>query len=43
MAMATMLQRIENPNLPTRDVLLQTNTVIRKSCGTHLSTQNKLA
>jgi DNA-binding LacI/PurR family transcriptional regulator len=37
MAMATMLQRIENPNLPTRDVLLQTHTVIRKSCGTHLS------
>jgi DNA-binding LacI/PurR family transcriptional regulator len=42
MAMATMLQRIESPNLPTRDVLLQTNTVIRKSCGTHLSRQNKL-
>ena len=37
MAMATMLQRIANPNLPTRDVLLQTHTVIRKSCGTHLS------
>jgi GntR family transcriptional regulator, arabinose operon transcriptional repressor len=36
-AMATMLQRIENPNFPTRDVLLQTHTVIRKSCGTHLS------
>jgi GntR family transcriptional regulator, arabinose operon transcriptional repressor len=42
MAMATMLQRIENPNLPIRDVLLQTNTVIRKSCGTHLSTKDKL-
>jgi DNA-binding LacI/PurR family transcriptional regulator len=38
MAMATMLQRIENPNLPTRDILLQTHTVIRKSCGTQLST-----
>jgi GntR family transcriptional regulator of arabinose operon len=34
-AMATMLQRIEIPNLPTRDVLVQTNAVIRKSWGTH--------
>jgi GntR family transcriptional regulator, arabinose operon transcriptional repressor len=42
MAMATMLQRIENPKLPTRDVLLQTHTVIRKSCGTHLTPQSKL-
>ena len=42
MAMATMLQRIENPNLPTRDILLQTHTVIRKSCGIHVSVQNKL-
>jgi DNA-binding LacI/PurR family transcriptional regulator len=41
MAMATMLQRIENPNLPTRDVLLQTRTVVRESCGTRLSAQNK--
>jgi GntR family transcriptional regulator of arabinose operon len=37
MAMATMLQRLENPDLPTRDVLLQTNTVVRRSCGSHLS------
>lgn len=37
MAMLTMLQRVENPTLPTRDVLLQTHTVIRKSCGAHLS------
>jgi DNA-binding LacI/PurR family transcriptional regulator len=36
MAMATMLQRLEKPDLPTRDILLQTHTVIRKSCGTHL-------
>jgi GntR family transcriptional regulator, arabinose operon transcriptional repressor len=35
MAMVTMLQRVENPNLPTRDILLQTNTVVRRSCGTH--------
>ena len=33
MAMVTMLQRVENPNLPTSDILLQTHTVIRKSCG----------
>ena len=43
MAMATMLQRIENSNLPTRDILLQTHTVIRKSCGTHPSVQSNLA
>jgi DNA-binding LacI/PurR family transcriptional regulator len=34
-AMATMLQRLERPELPTRDVLLQTHTVVRSSCGTH--------
>jgi len=37
MAMATMLQRLDKPHLPTRDILLQTHTVVRKSCGTHLS------
>ena len=37
MAMVTMLQRLEKPDLPTRDILLQTHTVIRKSCGTHRS------
>ena len=36
-AMMTMLQRVENPGLPTRDVLLQTHTVVRRSCGAHLS------
>ncbi len=35
-AMLTMLERVENPTLPTRDVLLPTHTVIRKSCGAHL-------
>jgi GntR family transcriptional regulator of arabinose operon len=38
MAMVTMLQRVEKPELPTRDILLQTHTVVRKSCGTHRST-----
>jgi DNA-binding LacI/PurR family transcriptional regulator len=37
MAMVTMLQRVERPDLPTRDILLQTHTVVRKSCGTHHS------
>lgn len=36
MAMMTMLQRVENPDLPTIDVLLQTKTVVRASCGSHL-------
>lgn len=42
MAMATMLQRVEKPGLPTRDILLQTHTVIRKSCGMHLVPHHKL-
>lgn len=32
-AMATMLDRIANPNLPPRDVLLRCDLVVRKSCG----------
>jgi DNA-binding LacI/PurR family transcriptional regulator len=39
-AMSTMLERIEHPNLPTRDILLQTSLVIRKSCGACLAQQN---
>lgn len=35
MAIATMLQRLEKPDLPTRDILLQTHTAVRKSCGLH--------
>src|SRR5260370_39434984 len=34
MAMITMLQRVEKPDLPTRDILLQTHTVVRNSCAT---------
>jgi DNA-binding LacI/PurR family transcriptional regulator len=37
MAIATMLQRLERPDQPTRDILLQTKTVVRRSCGTHSS------
>jgi GntR family transcriptional regulator of arabinose operon len=36
-AIATMLQRLEKPDLPTRDILLQTHTVVRNSCGIHLT------
>lgn len=32
MAMAVMLDRITNPNLPPRDVLLRCELVVRKSC-----------
>jgi GntR family transcriptional regulator, arabinose operon transcriptional repressor len=42
MAMVTMLQRVERPDLPTRDILLQTKTVVRKSCGTHRSALQRL-
>ena len=42
MAIATMLQRLEKPDLPTRDILLQTNTVLRRSCGTHPSHSSRL-
>ncbi len=41
MAIATMLQRLQNPELPVRDIILQTNTVIRKSCGNHLNSRDK--
>lgn len=32
-ALGVMLQRLARPHLPTRDVLLQTHTVVRESCG----------
>jgi GntR family transcriptional regulator of arabinose operon len=35
-AMVTMLERVATPDLPGRDVLLQTRLVIRKSCGYQL-------
>jgi DNA-binding LacI/PurR family transcriptional regulator len=33
LAMSTMLDRLENPDLPTRDILLGCRLVIRRSCG----------
>jgi GntR family transcriptional regulator, arabinose operon transcriptional repressor len=32
-AMAAMLERVENPDLPPRDILLNCRLVVRKSCG----------
>jgi DNA-binding LacI/PurR family transcriptional regulator len=36
-AMATMLERLEYPELPPRDILVPTRLVVRKSCGAHLN------
>ncbi len=33
MALATMLDRVANPSMPIRDILLQTTTIVRSSCG----------
>jgi DNA-binding LacI/PurR family transcriptional regulator len=35
-AMATMHERLEHPELPVRDVLVPTKLVVRRSCGAHL-------
>jgi GntR family transcriptional regulator, arabinose operon transcriptional repressor len=32
-AMATMLERLEHPELPTRDILVPAKLVVRRSCG----------
>ncbi len=42
-ALNAMLDRLEDPQLPTRDILLQTHTVVRKSCGAHLHLAKTLA
>jgi len=39
-AMATMLERIEHPELPVRDVLVPTRLVVRRSCGAHLGQES---
>jgi len=36
-AMATMLQRLEQPKMPMRDVLVPVKLVVRRSCGAHLN------
>ncbi len=40
MAMAVMLDRIANPDLPPRDVLLRCDVVVRKSCGVPIPSRN---
>lgn len=35
-AMATMLERVEHPELPVRDITVPTSLVVRRSCGTFL-------
>jgi DNA-binding LacI/PurR family transcriptional regulator len=35
-AMAAMLDRLEHPELPVRDILVPTRLVVRRSCGAHL-------
>jgi GntR family transcriptional regulator of arabinose operon len=42
-ALSAMLDRIENPLLPTRDILLQTQTVVRRSCGGYLQSGRAVA
>jgi len=36
-AMATMLERLNHPELPVRDVTVPTRLVVRRSCGAHLA------
>jgi DNA-binding LacI/PurR family transcriptional regulator len=36
-AMATMINRLESPDLPVRDISLQCRLVVRKSCGGELA------
>lgn len=39
-ALGVMLQRLARPHLPARDVLLQTYTVVRESCGARMQAEN---
>ena len=41
-AMNTMLERIEHPELPVRDVLVATTLVVRRSCGANLGKDNQI-
>jgi DNA-binding LacI/PurR family transcriptional regulator len=34
-AIATMLERIDHPELPVRDVLVPTRLIVRRSCGAY--------
>jgi DNA-binding LacI/PurR family transcriptional regulator len=41
-AMATMLERLEHPELPVRDVVVPTRLVVRRSCGAHLAVREEV-
>ena len=38
-AIAAMLERLEHPELPARDLLVPFKLVVRRSCGSHLSSE----
>jgi GntR family transcriptional regulator, arabinose operon transcriptional repressor len=38
-ALRTMMNRIDRPNMPARDVLIDGELVVRRSCGAHLDWQ----
>ena len=38
MAIAAMLERVRNPKLPPRDILLSFHLVVRDSCGSRKKT-----
>lgn len=40
-AMATMLNRLEHPELPIRDVLVPVRLVVRRSCGANLAAKHR--
>ncbi|HEY1985307.1 MAG TPA: GntR family transcriptional regulator [Terracidiphilus sp.] len=42
-AMATMLQRLEHPDLPIRDILIPTRLIVRRSCGAYLQQHHEQA
>ncbi len=42
-AIATMLQRLDQPKLPIRDVLVPVRLVVRRSCGAHLDASTNRA
>jgi DNA-binding LacI/PurR family transcriptional regulator len=40
-AMAAMLERLEHPELPVRDILVPTRLVVRRSCGAYLAQESR--
>lgn len=43
LAIGTMLERLEHPELPVRDVLAPIKLVVRRSCGAHLDRSDREA